>query len=286
MSKLANISLEILKLYYSLCELEWGGLYDSDEYNIALSVLKEKMKEERALYSSQNEIDAYIEEGVSSHVLFTRLRNHLEFIKQFPQTAFLNGRIDVMAFRDPENRKRAIKNVVRCDVDKMVFKFLRDEINSCEDYNIKIDLVNHLYIAGCMSSWSGRELVEEKFIPEDVYMLKSYFYADMIGLDREYIKESFDIMCMKFYLCALEELFQISPNSEKSEDIANWKKALCFIKTSVTLMSDKSQEKAGEQLYFKTFPSCSNIKAFEDVKNIINNKDGLKENYKVLTFNF
>lgn len=278
-SKLQTVSANILNLFYELSVFECSGLYDSDEYNLKPDDLLEMLEEEKKLYLLKDEVSCYFHEGMYSNILYKRFRRCISLMNTFSKNTFSDGRINYRNFDDINNRKKVINSIVALDLELLSFRYFRDVIDSCEDETTKEKLINIFYQETCSSVLSSRELAKNKFVFEDNFILKGYFYADLMGVDRDYVKDAYDKICKDVYTRNLNIVF-----SHSNIQVEDFYMLMSVIKASASLISDKVLESPYEQLYYK-YQLHRNCKdAFTGIKDILDNREKLKTDYQILTY--
>ena len=279
MSKLQTVSINILNSFYELSVFECSGLYDSDEYNLKIDYLLEMIDEERKLYLLKDEVEEYCKERDICKILCKRFRNCLDLLLTFPKNTFNNGKINYSVFDNINNRKKIINSIVALDFELLTFRYFRRIIDFCEDELLKENLIDNFYKDACCSVLSCKELVKNKFVFEDDYVLKGYFYADLMSVDRDYVTDTYEVICKNMFGANVNSLFNDS-NINK----VDFYKLLSGIKVSVMLMGDSLAEKSYEYLDYQFQLHHSRKDVFDGVKDILDNRANLKFNYRILTY--
>lgn len=278
-SKLQTVSANILNLFYELSVFECSGLYDSDEYNLKIDALLEMLEEEKKLYLLKDEVSCYFHEGMYSNILYKRFRRCISLMNTFSKNTFSDGRINYRNFDDINNRKKVLNSIVALDIELLSFRYFRETINLCEDEHDKDELVNCFYKEVCSSVLSSKEIVKNKFVFEDEFVLNGYFYADLMGVDRDYVADTYERIYKDLYMINLNSIFNISDTKTST-----FYMLMSAIKASVTLMSDIASDKAYEHLcyQYQLHRSCKDT--FDGIKDIFDSRKKLKENYQILTY--
>ncbi len=264
-----NLTCKIVNYQKKLYSLEINGLKDSNEYNYIIQELKQLIKEEKNAYESLVISEDELENNLNN--LIERFNNtDDEFMKSYYKR-ILSFLSDILSKQTIKNLSEAIinKNTTKINDSSSIinkaftclgliyFSILNEYINNPIYSDIKNKLIEKKYSFSLIYPELEEKMLNYRFnVPSSIYN-DMFFEGQLSNIP---ISISLRILDAQLLIVVEEPTVElVRPNKLKKEEVIN---DICFIRASITLMSDKTRNN-----YFEIVDSLLNDKDLQIKEN-------------------